>query len=137
MRRGVRLFIFSKNTMAWIVQFDTQMLKDGYTPTEAMVYGYLWHISRKARDLEFTTSIWLMVKNLCISRRAIIYAIEKLEETNLIEVYRSYKTKNTYIISDMDNYPAMSNYKEHKAMLESEKHQWNKWNKWNKMEQNI
>lgn len=33
--------------MAWIAQFDTQMLKDGYTPTEAMIYGYLWRVTWK------------------------------------------------------------------------------------------
>ena len=35
--------------MSWVAQFDTQMLKDGYTPTEAMVYGYLWWITHKTK----------------------------------------------------------------------------------------
>ena len=35
--------------MTRVAQFDTKMLKDGYTPTEAMVYGYLWWITHKTK----------------------------------------------------------------------------------------
>ena len=44
--------------MAWIAQFDTQMLRDGYTLTEAMIYGYLWWTTWKTEiQEEITPSI--------------------------------------------------------------------------------
>jgi hypothetical protein len=43
--------------MAWIAQFDTQMLRDGYTPAEAIIYGYLRWTSWKTREYEFSPSI--------------------------------------------------------------------------------
>ena len=99
--------------MAWIAQFDTQMLRDGYTPTEAMVYGYLWRISKRNIDnnewVIVSPSISLMKKTLNISERAVIYAIEKLEKTGLISVERHYKSKSSYIVDNMDKYQAISN----------------------------
>ena len=94
--------------MARVAQFDTQMLRDGYTPTEAMVYGYLWWISWRNRkqwlwDI-ITPSIWLMKKTLCISGRSIIRAINKLEKTWLILVTRGYKTNNEYTVMDTYKY---------------------------------
>lgn len=97
-----------------MIQFDTEMLKDGYTPAEAMIYGYLWWVSRKTRENEFNPSIWLMKKSLNLSRRTIIRWIQKLEETWLIDVARVYKEKNTYYITDMNKYPAITSFDEAK-----------------------
>ena len=97
--------------MAWIAQFDTQMLRDGYTLTEAMIYGYLWWTTWKTEiQEEITPSIWLIKKTLNLSKRTIIRWIDKLEKEWLIEVYRFYKEKNTYFVIDMYNYPACYNF---------------------------
>lgn len=100
--------------MARISQFDTQMLRDWYTVSEAMVYWYLWRISRKTRECSFSPSIWLMVKSLNLCKRTIIRWIEKLERDWLIDVFREYKTKNTYLIRDMDKYPAINDFDRNK-----------------------
>ena len=97
--------------MAWIAQFDTQMLRDWYTVTEAMVYGYLWwHIWKSKAVVWVSPSIWLMKKTLNISWRSVIRAIDKLERTNLIEVTRSYKEKNEYYVPDLYKYAPCSNF---------------------------
>lgn len=97
--------------MAWIAQFDTQMLRDGYTPTEAMVYGYLWwHIWKSKAATCVYPSIWLMKKTLNISRISIIRAVDKLEKKWLIEVTRRYKQNNGYYVTDFDKYIPCSNY---------------------------
>lgn len=124
--------------MTWIAQFDTEMLKDGYTLTESMVYGYLWWVSRKTQiHEEISPSIWLMQKTLNIGRATIIRATDKLEKKWLIYIYKGgYKERNSYFVVDMDKYPACVNYDEDK-MVRGPK--WNtpspKWNtggpKWN------
>lgn len=97
--------------MTRVAQFDTKMLKDGYTPTEAMVYGYLWWITHKTKiHEEISPSIWLMKKTLNISRSSVLRAISKLEEAWLIEVARVYREKNTYYVIDLEKYPPCSNF---------------------------
>lgn len=103
--------------MTRIAQFDTQMLKDGYTITAAMIYGYLWWITWKTQiKREVSPSLWLMQKTLNIGRATIVRWINELEKSGLIEVSRRYKEKNTYLIIDMDNYPACCNYDEDKMV---------------------
>lgn len=107
------------------------MLKDGYTPTEAMVYGYLWWVTWKtAIQQEISPSFWLMQKALNIGRASISRWINKLEERWLISVARGYKERNTYFVMDMNMYPPITNFDENKM--------WGgpKWNtggpKWNR-----
>ena len=107
--------------MARVIQFDTEMLKDGYTPTEAMIYGYLRWISWKTREMEFSPSIWLMKKTLHLSRSSIIRGIQRLEVTWLIDVARIYREKNTYYIVDMNKYPAITWFDEQKIWWETKR----------------
>ena len=89
--------------MSWKAKIDTQMIRDGFTWIDGAVYGYLWCTANK-NNRKVSPSIWLMKKTLCISKRAIIYSIEKLEKAGLIEVDRWYKRNNTYTIIDQYRY---------------------------------
>lgn len=95
--------------MARVVQFDTEMLANGYTPSEAMIYWYLRLVNYKVGwNWDVRPSIWLMVKTLHLSRRTIINWIQVLEQSWLINVERWYKIKNYYYIVDMHQFPACS-----------------------------
>lgn len=114
-----------------MIQFDTEMLKDGYTVSAAMVYGYLWRTTWKTQIREeISPSIWLMKKSLNIGRASIVRWINELEQGWLISVYRWYRERNTYFVNDLDKYPACVNYDEDK-MIRGPK--WNtggpKWNR--------
>lgn len=97
--------------MSWVIQFDTTMLKDGYSPAAAMVYGYLWWNTWEAKVIwDIKPSLWLMVKTLNIGRASVSRWIHELEKWWLVEVFREKNKKNIYFVCDLDKYPAVTWY---------------------------
>ena len=83
------------------------MVKDWYTITEAMVYSRLRWLAYATNETDILyPSEEQIAKDLCLSKRQVIYCIQTLEDTWLVEVYRrGYKKRNNYLINDLQKYP--------------------------------
>lgn len=94
--------------MAWkITPINMDMIDDGYTISEAMVYSRLWWLSHHVdwADILYPSQERI-AKDLRMNRRHVIRCLESLEKYGLIEVSRRwYKRRNNYYVTDLNKYP--------------------------------
>lgn len=83
------------------------MIDDGYTVSEAMVYSRLWWLSHHVdwADILYPSQEQI-AKDLRLSKKWIRKALNVLEKDGLIEISRRwYKRRNNYYVIDMNQYP--------------------------------
>jgi hypothetical protein len=69
-----------------------EMLRNGYNHSDVLVYSFLWNKFVSAKEDKWADikypSIQQMADDLVLSKRAVIDSLKKLENDNLIEIYK-------------------------------------------------
>lgn len=100
--------LFFNFNMAWkITPINMDMIDDGYTISEAMVYSRLWRLSHHVdwADILYPSQERI-AKDLRMDSRHVRRCLDVLEKYGLIEISRRwYKRRNNYYVVDLNKYP--------------------------------
>lgn len=100
--------LFLNFDMAWkVTPINMDMIDDGYTISEAMVYSRLWWLSHHVdwADVLYPSQERI-AKDLRMDSRHVRRCLDVLEKYGLIEISRRwYKRRNNYYVVDLNKYP--------------------------------